>query len=367
MDAMRGIAILMVILVHTAQQVSNLNPLMRRLSEYGQMGVQIFFIISAYTLCFSFERRTKEPYKILSFYIRRLFRIAPLFYLAIPIYFCLHIAKQLYKSGHISSIEPYSITNIAVNMLFIQGVIPASNINVVPGGWAIGTEMAFYLFFPILFVISKKIYRKSFFQLFSLLLLCVGINLAFQLAISEATKHSAKYNNFLYQNVINQLPVFIIGIIVYFLHQRIIMPSIIYHRALSVFGFLFFSTIALLLFKSKIELFAVIPTISAVSFAFLLNWLKVTKRQVLILCKFGEVSFSVYIFHFLFAWHLTPKIMNGLSNMISAEIMLLLSFLLTSALTFVVARITERTIEAKGISAGARVISHLQAKAILSL
>lgn len=41
-DSIRGVAILMVILVHTAQKISDLHVLTRIIAEYGQMGVQLF-------------------------------------------------------------------------------------------------------------------------------------------------------------------------------------------------------------------------------------------------------------------------------------------------------------------------------------
>lgn len=49
-DALRGIAVLLVILVHTSQSIPGISLPLRYFSKYGQMGVQLFFIISAYTL-----------------------------------------------------------------------------------------------------------------------------------------------------------------------------------------------------------------------------------------------------------------------------------------------------------------------------
>ena len=52
-DIARGIAILMVMLVHTSQAVNGVSQLVGDIDRYGQMGVQLFFVASAYTLCFS--------------------------------------------------------------------------------------------------------------------------------------------------------------------------------------------------------------------------------------------------------------------------------------------------------------------------
>jgi peptidoglycan/LPS O-acetylase OafA/YrhL len=42
-DSLRGIAIIMVIVVHTAQSVANLPDLIKPFTTYCQMGVQLFF------------------------------------------------------------------------------------------------------------------------------------------------------------------------------------------------------------------------------------------------------------------------------------------------------------------------------------
>lgn len=83
-DIVRGVAILGVIAVHSHQGIKNLSTPISWIFNYGQLGVQLFFIASALTLCLSTrERDETSPYY---FYIRRYFRIAPLYYFAIFLY-----------------------------------------------------------------------------------------------------------------------------------------------------------------------------------------------------------------------------------------------------------------------------------------
>ena len=65
-DAVRGYATLMVIAVHLSQRL-DMSSFLGLLAEYGQMGVQLFFIASAYTLSLSYERRINEKYSLLNF------------------------------------------------------------------------------------------------------------------------------------------------------------------------------------------------------------------------------------------------------------------------------------------------------------
>src|SRR5580658_7481349 len=86
-DALRGYAILMVIAVHTAQSFPDLpNPLAEVLKQ-GARGVQLFFVTSALTLSMSWVARHESA---ADFYTRRLFRIAPMFWIAIVFFLWLN-------------------------------------------------------------------------------------------------------------------------------------------------------------------------------------------------------------------------------------------------------------------------------------
>ena len=58
-DAVRGVAVLMVLLVHTLTFLDRggLNSIFRVIVEQGRMGVQLFYIASAFTLFYSLSQR----------------------------------------------------------------------------------------------------------------------------------------------------------------------------------------------------------------------------------------------------------------------------------------------------------------------
>lgn len=85
LDALRGLAAVAVVAVHTVQNFSgaSLTPLL----GLGAFGVQLFYIVSAYSLCLSFAQRVdNEHHPLRKYLLRRFFRIAPLFWMAICIY-----------------------------------------------------------------------------------------------------------------------------------------------------------------------------------------------------------------------------------------------------------------------------------------
>tara|TARA_R110001583_G_scaffold7158_5_gene35649 strand:+ start:19954 stop:20658 length:705 start_codon:yes stop_codon:yes gene_type:complete len=146
-DALRGIAILGVVLHHIGLWITPSFSFISDLTEEGNKGVQLFYVASALTLFLSMDsRKVQEKHFLFNFFIRRFFRIAPMFYLAIIIYISFYgMAERLFTPN---GIEWWYIPLTA---LFIHGWYPESINSIVPGGWSIAVEMTFYLMVPYLF------------------------------------------------------------------------------------------------------------------------------------------------------------------------------------------------------------------------
>ena len=219
-DSIRGLAILMVILVHTSQRVEGLSYIVRVLADYGQMGVQLFFVASAYTLCLSAQNRITESNPRMKYAIRRFFRIAPGYYVAMIGYFVISFLEVRLRTGMIYIPEKYTLTSVLSNLFFFHGFYSPGNSNLVPGGWSIGTEMAFYVVFPFLLLFAKKVQlvnlKNIFIWIFTILIFSqISIFL-----ISSYSDYEMGNNSFLYFNLINQLSVFSLGIALYFLESN---------------------------------------------------------------------------------------------------------------------------------------------------
>src|ERR1700752_554732 len=79
-DALRGYAILMVIVVHTSQLFPDIPDSLAKILGQGARGVQLFFVTSALTLSMSWVARNESA---ADFFTRRIFRIVPMFWIAI--------------------------------------------------------------------------------------------------------------------------------------------------------------------------------------------------------------------------------------------------------------------------------------------
>lgn len=284
-NSARSIAIIMVIIVHISQLYHFKNSILKLVFDYGQMGVQLFFIASAYTLCLSAEKRKDDLFPISSFYIRRFFRIFPIYYLGIIIYFFLNL--------YFKDISKYSTFNIFANLSFTHGMIPSANNTIVPGGWSIGTEMLFYLFFPFLYKFMLR--GNMIIKAMIMIVVCYLI-----VIISDV---DVKNNSFSYFNIILQMPVFLIGILYYKYEKKMNLLN-------AIILFCIFTFISLYLWK--IEKFLFIPFISGLSFCGLIKILEKTFLNLKLFQKLGIVSYSLYITHFILAFYLLQPLSSFL-------------------------------------------------------
>jgi peptidoglycan/LPS O-acetylase OafA/YrhL len=357
-DVLRAIAILMVIFVHNSQTVKGLSAQAKSISEYGQIGVQLFFVASAYTLCFSQTKRIQEEHQLKSFFVRRFFRIAPLYYFAIAWYFLTDPVNNILK---IINVTPhYEFINVLANVFFLHGFVPFANNNIVPGGWSIGAEMAFYALFPTLFRLFSWAHSKwGMLPLYGLIIISILFNITVQVVIGRFLSVELISDPFIYRNLINQLPVFLLGMTIFFHHQYnhglqvpIVAQSIIF-AGLTLF--------LELLFDDKQPWILVTVTVcSGISFVVLLNILKELNYSNKMLEEIGKVSYSMYIFHFGFVWFLVPGLKMNLEGLVEPHLLLILSFIIAVASTFWVAKLSYKYIESPGILLGKCLIAKLQ-------
>lgn len=145
MEGLRGIAVILVFLHHYSVQseLIGLAPggaatIAAGLHHYGNMGVELFFVLSGYLIYGSLLRR-QQPFT--GFMARRLQRIYPTFLVV----FALAIALILLMpgSGKLPS-NPWAAAGIiAANMALLPGLFPITRI--VQVAWSLSYEMFFYI------------------------------------------------------------------------------------------------------------------------------------------------------------------------------------------------------------------------------
>ncbi len=361
-DSLRGIAILMVMLVHTAQSVPELPRWVQTITNYGQLGVQLFFVVSAITLSLSADRRSEERDRGNKYLIRRFFRIAPMYYFGIIWYFLYRSAQSSLGTGSFQPAFGYTPINMLANFSFVHGFYPPSNNDIVPGGWSIGTEMAFYLCFPMLFLMFKKMNERGAIQfliLFALVICCYYFFESWYLAWVGTRMQN---NKFIYYNLLNQLPVFSLGILAYFLTKNQVFAKI--PIVVNLLFFCLFTWVTILLWRTgllPLNRFMFIPFTAGLAFVFLYNiFTRFKMLNFAVLRKIGQVSYSMYILHFMFAWYGAEYLNGWLGDTGRPIILLGFYYLLTIVLSFSLALISEKFIENPGINIGRRLIRKME-------
>ncbi len=284
-DALRGYAILLVIMVHVSHTESlNLSESLKLFFAQGARGVQLFFLVSAFTLFLSFNNRfNNEKRPIRNFFLRRFFRIAPMFYLAILYY--------AFQDGFNENRHTFSILS---NVFFLHGFTPYWINSIVPGGWSIGIEMLFYLILPFLFFRIKNINQAFNFFLFSIILKGLLQILFDKLDLIDDKIVSANFYLFYFPS---QLPIFALGIVLYFIIYKNETYNILsFSNSLVFFSFLIFVFVS-----TNIDYFFNTNIVYGISFLLFAIGLSKSKTNILInpiVNYIGKISFSIYLVHF---------------------------------------------------------------------
>ncbi len=313
-DALRGYAVLFVITCHTGRMFPELPYPVKKLTNFGWHGVQLFFLVSCVTLLMSWRsEERKGNVSAGAFWVRRFFRIAPMYYAAAFFYF---IAEPP-SAG-------FNLWQLTTTMTFINAWHPLwiptvpDRWMVVPGGWSIGVEFTFYFFFPIIATLIRTMRSAVLLFGFSVFLGFICNFFAYQ-GLNQAYGTIATAN-FLYFWFPHQVPVFALGTILYLtvahLWKNPASP-VTTHAIRWSYPIIGTSLIAMI-FLANLDLLgrlwadaaSMFPTLIVISFIFmvLVVVLAVDRTNVLVnrpICALGEVSFSAYILHF-FVLHKLP-------------------------------------------------------------
>jgi peptidoglycan/LPS O-acetylase OafA/YrhL len=150
LDVMRGLAAVAVLVDHGGYVV--LHGVRNQIYHWfdpGNYGVFVFFIISGYIVPASLERKGS----VRTFWVSRLFRLYPLYLLAVGMAVALYFAHFGSVRGEDSDPE----TSILSQLLMMSNVLEGKNLpNVV---WSLSYEMVFYLLLTALFI--ARVHKRS--------------------------------------------------------------------------------------------------------------------------------------------------------------------------------------------------------------
>ncbi len=154
LDLLRSFAVLLVVGFHLAK-LFNWQPGALRVTDFGLLGVMLFFVHTTLVLMFSLERLHAESSQSLfvPFIIRRSFRIYPLAILVVTSAYLFHIPSDL-QFGKFNLLHQ-SAGNLLANLFLIQNVTQQkANPGIL---WSLPLELQMYVALPALFLFASRV------------------------------------------------------------------------------------------------------------------------------------------------------------------------------------------------------------------
>lgn len=285
-DGLRFLAIITVIFYHVqlffvakTPFKFNLENNLHYLIQNGFKGVEIFFALSGFILALPFANYFltggKKP-NLKNYYLRRLTRLEPPYFLALILFFVLHIIKGIYPIRDLA----YGLIQ---NLFYIQNFAPFESFMPIIGNitWTLEVEVQFYLIMPFLAAVFVLTKLKRRIILIGAIIVIPIINVLFM------TEHISLYNYLFY---------FLVGFLIadlYITEKKDWLSNIVSFAA----GIAALSAIYLinidpplnkLLFVFSIFVFVYLVLIAPV-------WRRIFSHKFL--TTIGGMCYTIYIFH----------------------------------------------------------------------
>jgi peptidoglycan/LPS O-acetylase OafA/YrhL len=377
LDGLRGLASAWVL----AHHIAVLNAVKLPILSDGELAVELFMMLSGFLMMFHFAlRRHREPWHSPKtwhqFWVRRFFRIAPLYYLLLSIAIILGpwigdwreaIAAVYPKTAtEMARYDDQSPTNWLMHATFLFGISPTYSFRTALPDWSIGLEMQFYAIFPfvmliwryappaisatIIFILcaaigsAMPVYLESF-VMPSMILLKFHVFLAGMLIASALAETTSSARKALLVAIAVALPLLNFP----FTDDNHLRPTLMLSGVIFAFAIIVFHERVGALIRLEKPISAIIRAMTSAPIRFL-----------------GETSYCVYLLHLLIV---IPAIGYMLSfesfRALSGLERMLVTGLLCCPLIYVLARALYVWIELPGIEMGRQMLrSHSKKPAV---
>ncbi|MEP1094610.1 MAG: acyltransferase [Cyclobacteriaceae bacterium] len=253
LDGLRAIAALAVMLYHITSYLPFPDT---RLGSYlkcylgfngsgGYLGVVFFFVLSGFLITYLLleERENSGRINLGAFYMRRLLRIWPLYYLSLLVGFYFY---PLFDHTHVETANLYYYLLFAANFDHVWN--GTATLGILGVQWSVAVEEQFYLLWPLLFLIKRSWVQCTLFILVTVFSEIFYLNqsewemgyfhffaairfLSFGAVAGYIAFYRSHWINWVFMNIPKQVSFVIYGLAVSFLFMR---KTWIYHDLVSL-------------------------------------------------------------------------------------------------------------------------------------
>lgn len=278
LDALRGIAALMVVFFHFTMG----RPEAAFGFRLGITGVDLFFVISGFVITMSIGRVGRAA----DFVINRASRLYPAYWAAATFTFALIIGRSLVVKGDLTAVN---VAQYIANLTMFQLYFGIEDLD--GSYWSLAAEMVFYISILLLF---------RFKQLKRINLICIGLITA--AVVAQLFFFSRNLKLFLHGTTLVYLPLFLAGINFHKLYTG--KENRATHYAIIVFCFVcevlyFKNCLRARVFMSQTEYTFILAVIFGLFVLFVNGYLRfIVNRATLFL---GKISYPLYLVHQFFS------------------------------------------------------------------
>jgi peptidoglycan/LPS O-acetylase OafA/YrhL len=286
LDTLRFIAFFLVFWQHAFQipisEITSNNTfqvIIYSLTNTGGIGVHIFFVISGFLITFLMlcEKNIHGSINIKYFYIRRILRIWPLYYIVVLL--GIFVLPNLFHGFKFHG-------DILKNLIFLNNFDMDNPFLSVGITWSIAIEEQFYIFWPIIFLLCKSkkmlLFVSSFILIFSFVFIIQN----------PVISYFHTFGNLMY------LMIGCVGAILYMYHKQKISKYLTVKSK-----FFYFILIVALFFIVASKFYKPISYISLIGLPIIYLFIVLTlvnfnsnKKQSLF-SKLGKYTYGMYIYH----------------------------------------------------------------------
>jgi len=316
----------------------------------------LFFVMSAFTLLLSMNSRSHdESHPVRNFFIRRFFRIAPLFYIAAGVSLIFDGLTPRYWAP-----TGLHLSDILTTMVFLNGWQPHTINSIVPGGWSIAVEMTFYAFLPILFSVIRTFNQSFLAWCVAVAVGCMASSVGHLITGPNCLPYLAsEFDNIWFPS---QIPIFLSGFMVFFALQEQVRIQRFIIVQISSALLLIAALVTNRIFTLHLHLH-VDTALAGICFAVLAYGLTKVKLTIFVNAftrHTGRVSYSAYISHFWVIRALYPT--KAIFLLVPKLFQLPISFCIVTAITILLSMCLYSAIEVPCQTAGRKLIVSLEAR-----
>lgn len=292
LNGIRAIAAMIVLIFHVDQffRFFELKSLGYHQAGMAGYGVVLFFVLSGFLITYLLllEKTRYNKINLPKFYMRRILRIWPIFYLAIFITLIILISNpNLIFSG-----EDQLFVTFTLYTLFLSniGYGLGLGITTITPLWSVGVEEQFYAFWPFLVNKSKNIFTT----LIIVILVYLIIKLVFRF-----TEYKYIYN-IINISCFDCMAIGGVGAYLFYVKSKFL--KLIYHPTLQIISWL---VLIVSIFYKPLHLFSFIDKeVHALFYIIIILNVSTNKNTIIclenkILDFIGKISYGIYVFHII--------------------------------------------------------------------